>query len=317
MPREWHDIATLAPKIMVENSKDLEVVCWYLEALVRIHGFAGLRDGFALAQGLVDRFWDTFNSLPADEEGLVTRLMPFTGLNGAGGGGTLLMPINNAPITRQAGDLGPYSYFNYEKASELAQRDPEVRAKRAAHGEVTLENFTAAVTASGGQFYVDLIGDIDGALTNFNALTASLEAKAGAELAAVVGDPRAVRNHPAQCPRFLRGAGRVGRAAACALRGGLQRRGARADGGERRAGPRRRRSESRRRPAPVAATGRILPYLGAAIAGFEHARGDRATGADVVLRPSRRAATGQGGVALGADQRRYQTPTRGLMRPSF
>jgi type VI secretion system protein ImpA len=181
MPREWHDIATLAPKIMVENSKDLEVVCWYLEALVRIHGFAGLRDGFALAQGLVDRFWDTFNSLPADEEGLVTRLMPFTGLNGAGGGGTLLMPINNAPITRQAGDLGPYSYFNYEKASELAQRDPEVRAKRAAHGEVTLENFTAAVTASGGQFYVDLLGDIDGALTNFNALTASLEAKAGAD----------------------------------------------------------------------------------------------------------------------------------------
>jgi type VI secretion system protein ImpA len=181
MPREWHDIATLAPKILAETSKDLEVVCWYIEALVRIHGFAGLRDGFALAHGLIERFWDTFNSLPADEEGLVTRLMPFTGLNGSGGGGTLLMPINNAPITSEHGDLGPYSYFNYEKASELQQRDPEVRAKRAAQGEATLENFTAAVTASGGQFYIDLLGDIDGALANFNGLTALLETKAGAD----------------------------------------------------------------------------------------------------------------------------------------
>jgi type VI secretion system protein ImpA len=179
MPKEWQDIAALAPKILVENSKDLEVVCWYIEALVRIHGFAGLRDGFSLAQGLIERFWDSFNSLPADEEGLVTRLMPLTGLNGSGGDGTLLMPINNAPITGRDGDLGPYSYFNYEKASELAQRDPEVRARRVAQGDTTLEGFTATVNASGGQFYVDLIGDIEGALTNFNALTASLEAKAG------------------------------------------------------------------------------------------------------------------------------------------
>jgi type VI secretion system protein ImpA len=181
MPKEWQEIATLAPKILVENSKDLEVVCWYIEALVRIHGFAGLRDGFALAQGLVERFWDSFISLPADDDGLVTRLMPITGLNGSGGAGTLLMPINNAPITGQNGDDGPFSYFNYEKASELSQRDAEFRAKRVAQGDTTLEVFTAAVTASGGQFYVDLIGDIEGALATFNGLTAQLDARAGAE----------------------------------------------------------------------------------------------------------------------------------------
>src|SRR5271155_2645641 len=72
---EWQTILTLAPKSLTENSKDLEVIAWYIEGLVRADGFAGLRDGLRLVRGLVEQYWERFFSL-ADEEGLATRLAP-------------------------------------------------------------------------------------------------------------------------------------------------------------------------------------------------------------------------------------------------
>ena len=115
MVQEWRTILSLAPTVLTEQSKDLEVASWYAEALLRKHGFAGLRDGFAIIHGLVDQYWDSFFSLE-DEDGLETRLAPLTGLNGAGADGTLIQPILKAPITEEAGDDGPYSAYHFRQA---------------------------------------------------------------------------------------------------------------------------------------------------------------------------------------------------------
>ena len=42
----WQKILQLAPKVLAEQSKDLEVACWLTESLVRKAGFQGLKDGF-------------------------------------------------------------------------------------------------------------------------------------------------------------------------------------------------------------------------------------------------------------------------------
>ncbi len=44
----WKPVLDLAAKITAEESKDLQVVSWWIEALLRVHSFAGLRDGFRL-----------------------------------------------------------------------------------------------------------------------------------------------------------------------------------------------------------------------------------------------------------------------------
>jgi len=41
----WKPVLELASKITAEESKDLQVVSWWIEGLLRLHGFAGLRDG--------------------------------------------------------------------------------------------------------------------------------------------------------------------------------------------------------------------------------------------------------------------------------
>ena len=45
---DWRPVAEKATKILGEQSKDLEVCAYLIEALVRMHGLAGMRDGYRL-----------------------------------------------------------------------------------------------------------------------------------------------------------------------------------------------------------------------------------------------------------------------------
>jgi len=176
---EWQTILSVAPKALVEKSKDLEVVAWYVEGLVRGSGFAGLRDGLKLARGLVEKYWDGFFSL-ADEEGLTTRLAPLAGLNGQGNEGTLIQPLRLTPITQAAGDGSALALYHYDQARALANlADANQRARREAAGEVTMERFMGRVNESGGEFYINLLEDIDAALSEASLLGTTLHERAG------------------------------------------------------------------------------------------------------------------------------------------
>jgi type VI secretion system protein ImpA len=175
---EWQTILTLAPKVLAEQAKDLQIAVWYLEALVRARGFGGLLDGFRLIRGLVDSYWDTMFSLE-DEDGLKTRLSPLDGLDGGDSDGALIAPLRKVPITAP-GDTGPFSYYHLEQAWAVSQiTDAAARAKRVERGAVTLERFNAAANASGGRFYVTLIPDIEGCIAEYDGLIEVLDSLAG------------------------------------------------------------------------------------------------------------------------------------------
>jgi len=176
---EWRTILDLAPKVLGERSKDLEVTAWLIEALVRSQGFAGLRDGLALTSGLVETYWDDLHSL-ADEEGDVTKVAPLAGLNGLDAEGTLIQPLRKVPLTMR-GDDGPFAAYHYDQALALAQiSDPTTRARREQAGAVTLERFNAAVNASGAPYYLDLTADLEGSIGELDRLSQLLDQKAGA-----------------------------------------------------------------------------------------------------------------------------------------
>ena len=175
---EWRAIREMAPKIIAERSKDLEVTAWLIEALVRSEGFAGLRDGFRLARRLVETYWDTLFSLE-DEEGIPTKVAPLTGLNGQDADGTLIQPIRKVALTKHLGD-GALAAYHYEQALAFSQiTDPEIRARREQSGVVTLERFNAAVNVSGGPFYIGLIADIAESIVELDALARVLDERAG------------------------------------------------------------------------------------------------------------------------------------------
>ena len=55
---DWPKAIQIATKILTEQSKDLQVATWLVEALIKRHGFAGLRDGLKILRGLHANFWD-------------------------------------------------------------------------------------------------------------------------------------------------------------------------------------------------------------------------------------------------------------------
>ncbi len=175
---EWRTILELAPKVLAEQSKDLEVAAWLVEALLRRHNFAGLRDGFRLVRGLVETYWDGLYPLP-DEDGIAAKVAPLTALNGEGGDGTLIQPIRKVWLT-DGPEPGPFAAWHYEQAQKLATiTDESARAWHSEAGTATNDQIEASRRATKPQFFLDLVDDLRQCQEEFSALTAAVDKAAG------------------------------------------------------------------------------------------------------------------------------------------
>ena len=103
---DWKLVMDTAMTTIAEHSKDLWVAAWLIEALVRLHGFAGLRDGFRLARELCEQFWGDIHPRPDEESGYgwtVTMLAQVTG-------GTLTLPLRGLSsrlLDPETADMSP------------------------------------------------------------------------------------------------------------------------------------------------------------------------------------------------------------------
>lgn len=177
---QWRRVMEVAPKIIQIQSKDLEVACWYTEALIRKAGFQGLRDGFTLIRQMIERFWDGLYPLP-DEEGIDTRVSPIAGLNGEGAEGVLLAPIRSTHITEKI-PPGPYSLWQYKQALDVQRiTDGAARAAQATKIGYTVEDVQRAVDASSETFYVNLRDDVSACLAEFKQISQLLDQHCGTQ----------------------------------------------------------------------------------------------------------------------------------------
>jgi type VI secretion system protein ImpA len=174
---DWRPVLERGCEALAEKSKDLEIAAYVVEALLRLEGFPGLRDGFRLLRELIERFWEHLYPLP-DEDGIDTRVAPLAGLNGDGAEGTLMAPLVRVPLT-DGSNVGPYSYSDYQQAQALNGTSEEVRAKRIARGAITLEQFTQAVNESPSEFFENLVQVLSECQDEFGKLTAALDKACG------------------------------------------------------------------------------------------------------------------------------------------
>ncbi len=202
-PADWRPVLQHGVEALAEKSKDLEVAAYVTEALVRLHGFAGLRDGFRVARELVDALWDGLYPLP-DEDGLETRLAPLIGLNGADAEGTLPTPILRVPVSDGPG--GQLSSSHYQEAQALAKTtDGKAREKKVAAGATTPEAFCAAVAETPPAFFRTLVEDLTQCQEEFARLGAALEKRCGPDRTPPSSN---IRNALATCMDVIKDAAR-------------------------------------------------------------------------------------------------------------
>ncbi|NNE64493.1 MAG: type VI secretion system protein TssA [Gammaproteobacteria bacterium] len=175
---QWRKIIELAPDILLHHTKDLEIACWFTEALVRRYGFQGLRDGFKLIEGLIDSFWDGLYPLP-DEDGIETRVASLTGLNGEGAEGVLITPIRNVSLT-EGSDPGPFNYWKYQQVVEVEKIiDEETRSERASRLGFNIDDVDRAVAESSETFFIDINDDLSEAIATYRRIGALLDQHCG------------------------------------------------------------------------------------------------------------------------------------------
>ncbi|MAZ89739.1 MAG: type VI secretion system protein TssA [Cellvibrionaceae bacterium] len=174
----WRAVVELAPNILKNRSKDLEVAAWYTEALIRLHGIPGLRDGLELIQSFVDTYWDGLYPQP-DEDGLETKVAPITGLNGDGGDGTLMAPIRNAGLTVE-GDYGSFNLWQYQKARDNDRiADEDEKASRIDNLGFSLQDIVDTINGSPVTFYIDMIDTLQQTIDCFKAINEKLKTYCG------------------------------------------------------------------------------------------------------------------------------------------
>ena len=177
-PPDWKPVVAAASKAIGTATKDLELTAYLIEGLCRTQGFAGLRDGFKLARGLAETFWDGLYPRP-DEDGLATTLGPLAGLNGDDAEGTLVAPINRVAITESAshGRLTTATYLQAVAVAKIA--DPEARERRINAGSPSMEMVQKAVDETPAPYFRTLHDDLTAALDEFAKLNAVLDEKGG------------------------------------------------------------------------------------------------------------------------------------------
>jgi type VI secretion system protein ImpA len=169
LKRSWELIVKQSPPLLTDVGKDIEVGAWLIEALLRTHRLGGLRDGLALMNGLIERYWDGLFPLP-DEDGLETRLIPLASLSGTETEGRLIAPLKRVPLTEGGDDSPPFSFWQYENA-----------VSGAPDGGATIAAFTGSLQRSSHEFVRDLADDAQACLAALAQLDSALETRCGTE----------------------------------------------------------------------------------------------------------------------------------------
>jgi len=177
-PPDWVGVKAKCVDAIAHHSKDVWIAAWLIEALCRLNGFAGLRDGFRLVHEMCDRFWDGIHPAP-DDDGYATPMAQLRGLNGDESEGALLRPIEAIPLTRSS-TYGALCMYNFRQAADLQQiTDPTRRQAKIDQGALTLETFDKAVRESPAPFLRDLFDDIEQAIEEFRKMSDLLDARCG------------------------------------------------------------------------------------------------------------------------------------------
>lgn len=179
-PPQWRAVRDLAISALTGKTKDLEISAWLTEALVRSDGLWGLAAGAHLIAGLAETLWDNNLYPMPDEDGIETRVAPVSGLNGEGGGGTLVQPLRKLPMFARP-DGNTMFYWQYEQAEELKKiTDPTRIKQRLAAGAMPLEQVETEARAAGQAHFAGLRRAARAAAAEWERMGRVLDEKAGA-----------------------------------------------------------------------------------------------------------------------------------------
>jgi type VI secretion system protein ImpA len=183
---DWPLVRSLVTSALRERSKDLQLSLWLTEANIKLHGFAGLRDGLRVTRELMVRYWDK-GLYPVMEDGPEDRGGPLEWLNSK-----IVDSIEAISITPRLDQGLEYSFMDLNEARRVGSEanwktdDDQIDEKRkkvyeqaVADGHISMEMFERVVRESKRAEQEELNIVFQQAYGEFKALENVIEEKFG------------------------------------------------------------------------------------------------------------------------------------------
>lgn len=178
---DWPVVVSKASAALAARSKDLMLAGFLTDALVQLHGFAGLRDGVHIINRLLDQFWDGLHPLP-DGDDLEPRAAPIVWLTEADRGARLPNRVREVSLAAAAidGYVPSWSFWKSRYISPKGENESDtVYDTRHAEAERRAKLFEQAVAATPLAYYVNLREDLAGCLAELQRLGTLLDQRFG------------------------------------------------------------------------------------------------------------------------------------------
>jgi len=183
----WNQVAKLTTEAISTSTKDLQAAAWLTEALLKLHGFTGLRTGLKLMRGLHERFWD-YVYPEADEDGFEGRANSLAWLSTQ-----LARSVKDVPITNAPGRSN-CSYLQWIESQEFdipenldaldadtQERINELKQRAATEGKTTGEDWRKAKQGTRRAFYEEIHTTLNECWEELQALDREMDEKFGRE----------------------------------------------------------------------------------------------------------------------------------------
>jgi type VI secretion system protein ImpA len=150
---DWQLTSKLSEEFLAAKSKDLQVAVWLVEAATKLRGLAGMIEGFAMLDGLVQGFWETL--WPEIEDGDAEfRAAPLEWLAQAS-----IQLLRTQPMTKDGYDHLKFKEsrdVGYEEGSSGNEAAAKARKTKLDEGKLSAEAFDDSFSSTPKAFYVEL-----------------------------------------------------------------------------------------------------------------------------------------------------------------
>ncbi|SMF24378.1 type VI secretion system protein TssA [Pseudogulbenkiania subflava] len=173
---EWPKVIRLCEEALSQRSKDLQLLVWYAEAQVQVHGLAGLVQGLATLAGWLEHYWES-GYPELDPNDLDERIGKLEWLNQQLG-----VAIRNVPMIKP--EFGGYGWNDWQQSRDvenLGLKDPEAKLAALAEGKLGGEDFDKGAALSGHAWFASQAELLLAALSAYEALDQRLDERFGHE----------------------------------------------------------------------------------------------------------------------------------------
>ncbi len=187
---DWRAVIDISTHVLSTKSKDIEIAAWMVEALVKRHGFPGLRDGLRLLREIQERFWESL--YPSIEDGdLESRAGRLEWVN------EKLPSSVRAVVVTQSRDGENYSWLHWEESrtiENLGRQNPEARAAALAEGKISGEVFDKAVAATPRAYFETVFEDLNECWEECERLSTVVDEKFGRDAPSLLNVKKALED---------------------------------------------------------------------------------------------------------------------------